>query len=151
MARAKTNGDGPLDTVGSRTKGKKPARRREKSTIKKAKSRKSPVRGPGNLVKRGNGQFDQFKEEVLRLADRIKHQNLDERGKITGLSQDYEKIIGVFNEMLDTVASPLHDALKRETYLNIVPTPLFAINEDFDVQYINEAGAKVVERTIEML
>lgn len=149
MARAKTNGDSPLDTVGSKTKRRKPARRREKSTIKKAKSRKGAVRSPGNLVKRGNGQFNQFKEEVLRLADQIKRQKLNERGKITGLSQDYEKIIGVFNEMLDTVASPLHDALKRETYLNIVPTPLFVINEDFDVQYINETGAKAVERKIE--
>lgn len=145
MPRVKTNGDSPLDTVGSRTKRKKPARRNEKSSIKKAKSRK----GSGNLVKRGNGQFDLFKEEVLRLADRIKHQKLDERGKIAGLSQDYEKIIGVFNEILDTVASPLHDALKRETYLNIVPTPLFSINKDFDVLYINEAGAKAVGKTIE--
>jgi GMP synthase PP-ATPase subunit len=97
MARAKTNGDSPLDTVGSSAKRKKTERRGEKSTMRKAKSRKGSVRGPGNLVKRGNGQFEQFKEEVLRLADQIKHQKLDERGKITGLSQDYEKIIGVFN------------------------------------------------------
>ena len=98
MARVKKNGDIPLKTVHTKKKRGKGEHPREGAAVKKARGKKGSGNGPLNLEKRGNGQFAVFKDEVLRLAERIKSHKLEERGNITGLSHDYEEIIGVVNE-----------------------------------------------------
>jgi methyl-accepting chemotaxis protein len=149
MARIKKNVNVPLNTVHSMKKRGKTERRKEGVAAKKAVGRKGSGKNTLNLEKRGNGQFALFKEEVLRLAERIKSHKLGERGNIKGLSHDYEEIIGVVNEMLDSVVSPLHDARQKEAYINIMPTPCYTVNKNFDIVFINEAGAKAVGRTVE--
>jgi methyl-accepting chemotaxis protein len=149
MAKGQTNKETPLRTVISREKREKTPRRKQQSTITKAKSGKASAKSQSGLVKQGNGQFNRFKKEVVRLADQIRHHELNERGNTTGFPKNYEEIIGLVNQMLDTVVSPLHNAQKKESYLNSLLTPVMCVNENLEIIFINEAGAKAVGRTIE--
>ncbi len=43
----------------------------------------------------------------------------------------------------------LKDSSEKANYLNLIPTPVMAIDKDFNVIYMNEAGASAVSKTVE--
>ena len=60
-------------------------------------------------------------------------------------------IVGIFEIITDQtqIKKAMEDAQRKADYLNSVPSPVTVINRDFEIQFINEQGAKVLGRTAE--
>jgi len=58
-------------------------------------------------------------------------------------------IIGALEYMEDIteLKTAMDDAAKKVEYLNCIPTPVYMIDKNMEIQYINPAGAKAVGRT----
>ena len=65
----------------------------------------------------------------------------DENGKITGALEYVTNISGLKNV--------INEANLKVEYLNNIPTPVMVIDKEFNVQYMNTAGAHVVGQTAE--
>jgi methyl-accepting chemotaxis protein len=61
------------------------------------------------------------------------------------------KIIGALEYVIDITESKkaMNDAQLKVDYLNKIPTPVLAIDKDFSITFMNDAGADIVELTPE--
>ncbi|MDY6835939.1 MAG: PAS domain-containing protein [Chloroflexota bacterium] len=60
-------------------------------------------------------------------------------------------VVGIFEIITDQtqIKRAMEDAQRKVDYLNNVPSPVTVINREFDVQFINEQGAKALGRSAE--
>ena len=79
---------------------------------------------------------------VLDMVTAAKKGRLDTRVDLSGVEGAERELLEGINELVDTIDLPL----KQAGYLNLVPTPVMAIDKEFNVQYMNIAGAKAVGR-----
>ena len=58
-------------------------------------------------------------------------------------------IVGVFEIITDQtqIKRTMEDAQRKVDYLNSIPSPVTVINKDFEIQFINEQGAKALGRS----
>jgi PAS domain S-box-containing protein len=132
---------------------KKQIRTKTKNTNKSNGEKPNKKIKSGKIVQKGkdrlNGEFALFKKEMFRLADLAKHNAFSERASMTDLSGDYSEIMDAVNQILDSVVVKMNESQKKVVYLNNAPIPIIAINTDFDVVFINEAGAKTIGKSID--
>lgn len=110
-------------------KGGAPGKKRAKGSTRKAK-------GLGAKVM----------EEIRNISAAVTEGNLDVRANLEGLTGDgLEALTGV-NQMLDTI----HNEGKAWLgHLNNIPTPVVAMDKEFSISFINEAGAGALGKTRE--
>lgn len=67
------------------------------------------------------------------------------------LKDQDDKIIGVLEFITDQtqIRNALNDAITKVEYLNNIPTPVMVVDTDFNVRFINPAGASAVGKTPE--
>lgn len=72
-------------------------------------------------------------DEFHRIAGKIQQGYLNERGTTEGIEGDYARLIGNGNRMLDVFVN----------LINELPLPMMAISPDFQIRFMNKAGAEV--------
>ncbi|CAN2040705.1 methyl-accepting chemotaxis protein [Candidatus Magnetomoraceae bacterium gMMP-15] len=62
------------------------------------------------------------------------------------------KIVGALEILMDQteIKKAMADASKKVEYLNQIPTPVMVVDNDFNVQFMNKAGAETVSKTPEV-
>jgi len=132
-----------------RAKSDLPGPKKKAGKIKKGRTQKSLTRNTKVEAKRVNGQINLFKKEITRLKDHISQNAFGERVSPAGLTGGYKEIAEAVNQMLDMAMAPMNSAIKKETYLKNIPTPVLAVDRNFEVIFMNDAGAKALGRTAE--
>jgi len=148
---AKSTGEDVNRITGLKSKNtfKNQVKGREATDMGNMNQTKQFAKAEKDSTKRGNGTIVLLKDEVFRVLDNIRESKLSERMNIQGLSKDYEEVINGVNQMIDSLLDPSNSAHKEGTYSNKVPTPILTIDRNFEITFINEAGAKAVGRTVE--
>jgi methyl-accepting chemotaxis protein len=77
--------------------------------------------------------------EVRRLVNEVRQGNLLERGRADGFAGEFAGLITGTNVLTDVLVERL----------DMVPTPVMAIDRDFNVLYLNKAGLAVADTTME--
>ncbi len=67
------------------------------------------------------------------------------------LKDEHDKIIGALEYVADIsqLTKVLNDSTLKVEYLNNIPTPVMVIDKNFNIQFMNPAGAKAVGHTTE--
>ena len=93
-----------------------------------------------NIFKNGKEQ----KEDIIRLAKTISDGNCEAR--ITNKAEGIDKeVADSLNAMLDTLNENAEGLESKAGMLDMIPTPIVAIDKEFNITYINPAGAGVVK------
>ncbi len=79
-------------------------------------------------------ELEQKEKELIQTTEKIK---------------DMEQKLNETTEKSLTLEERLKDAQEKAEYLQQVPTPVMSIDKDFNVQFLNEAGAQAVGRSVE--
>jgi tubulin-specific chaperone A len=53
------------------------------------------------------------------------------------------------NKMIENLKEAKRDNERKISYLNNIPTPVFVIDEDFNIRFMNKVGASLVNRTVD--
>ncbi|MCP4113407.1 MAG: PAS domain-containing protein [Desulfobacteraceae bacterium] len=90
--------------------------------------------------------------EANMLAEAATDGQLEFRGREDNFCGDYALIVKSFNNTIETlVGSEIkkaeQNAAAKISYLNNIPTPVMAVDKDFNVRFINPAGSLVVGKT----
>ncbi|MDY6835940.1 MAG: methyl-accepting chemotaxis protein [Chloroflexota bacterium] len=66
------------------------------------------------------------------------------------LRDQYGSVVGVFKIITDQtrIKEAMEDAQRKVDYLNSIPSPVTVIDRDFEIQFINDQGAKALGRTV---
>ncbi|MGA1791396.1 MAG: methyl-accepting chemotaxis protein [bacterium] len=100
-------------------------------------------------VKIGNNGGNGLKKDIMSLIKDISQGELSGRMSLNSLSGNEAEIADGINQMLNSVTHELMDASEKADYLNKIPTPIVGIDKNYEVIYMNEAGASAVGRTPE--
>ncbi|MEW6584861.1 MAG: methyl-accepting chemotaxis protein [Nitrospirota bacterium] len=137
------------NTLEKRAGGRVKTGDKRKSARKKPGSLSGRVRNAEKMKSRVNGNVGLVKSEILRIADLMKHDVFSARADLAGVPSEYGEIAQGVNDILDTFAGRLSEAQKKVIYLNNAPLPIIAINRDFDIVFINDAGVKITGKSVD--
>ena len=104
-----------------------------------------------NLFEKGDGMLENIfkngkeqKEDIIRLARSIGDGNYDARIVNNAEGMDKE-VADSLNSMLDSLNDVTEGLESKAGMLDMIPTPIVAIDKEFNITYINPAGAGVVQ------
>ena len=110
---------------------------------------------PERITEEARGDFREINNSINTCIDAVNrlihdtgelvraavHGRLDERADSSMHGGDFAKIIDGVNKTIDTLVG----------HIDALPSPVLIINKEFEIQYINKAGAEFAGRTREEL
>jgi methyl-accepting chemotaxis protein len=102
-------------------------------------------KGDFNEIKNNLNQciesIDGLVNEAAILADSAAEGRLERRSNVNNFNGDYARIIEGFNSSIDTLVG----------HINQIPTPVMIIDNEFNIRFMNKAGADILGKSIEQL
>jgi methyl-accepting chemotaxis protein len=112
-------------------------------------------RNPRRITEEARGDFNEINSSINTCIDAVNrliedtgelvyaavHGRLDQRADSSLHGGDFAKIIDGVNKTIDTLVG----------HIDALPSPVMIINKDFEIQYVNNAGAELAGRVREEL
>lgn len=118
-----------------------------KKELEAAREKISEAEKPEPSSSNPESSVEQQKEQE-EIQDELR-QKENELIQTTEKIKDMEEKIIETTEKTSSLEERLQDAQEKAEYLQQVPTPVMSIDKNYNVQFLNEAGAKAVGSTIE--
>jgi methyl-accepting chemotaxis protein len=85
-------------------------------------------------------------QEITSVCEAIADGDL---GKSVEVRSEDDALGKAVNQMIENLKEANRDTGTKISYLNNIPTPVHVIDKDFNIQFMNKAGASLVNRTVD--